>query len=72
MVLHLRDDGAGSGSLFEACLAQVEALPESELFAARVKVSYEGQDGEDAGVGHGQLDVGDEVAHCLKYEDGHR
>ena len=49
VVLHLRDDGAGSCSLFEACLAQVEALPENELFAARVSVSYEGQDGEDAG-----------------------
>ena len=44
--LHLRDDGAGSSCLFEACLAQVEAgLACCEGHA----VSYEGQDGEDAG-----------------------
>ena len=49
VVLHLRDDAGGSGSLFEACLAQVEALPEEELFAAKVTISYEGQSGVDAG-----------------------
>ena len=52
------------------CIQQLQDLQrEADCVVA---LHRDGEDGEDAGVSHGQLDVGDEVAHRLKNGDRRR